>query len=523
MFGKEVHSRIFFISLACLAASLPLSVFTTSLFQIVLAGNWLIEGRFMEKWKLFRNRKSIWFILSIYIIFLLGLLYSHDFQYAIHDLRIKLPLLLLVVIMGTSSTISKIELKWILLALVAGVFIGSVSSMSVLLGVIDIPFKDMREISLFVSHIRFSLLINVSVFSLAYMIFDREYSARKWEPAVYSAIMVWFIIFLLILQSITGIMIFLVVSFVIFWIYLHKLWSLMLRWTLAVFMLTSLLVGLTFLTRSVGRFYKVEYIEPETVEKTTVGGRPYAHNFDSPFIENGHYTWIYICEPELEKEWNRVSDLDYQGKDLNGNDIKYTLIRYMTSKGLKKDSVGVGQLNTEDIRFIEEGKANYLFGRRWSLYAKIYEVLWQIDVYRKGGNSSGHSVTQRIFYIKAALGIIRENPLIGVGTGDVMNAYKEYYNRIDSPLAKEWRLRAHNQFLTFMVTYGIIGFIWIMFSLLYPVYLEGKSNDYFMLMFMMVGLLSMLNEDTLETHTGISFFAFFYSLFLFATVYDKKN
>jgi hypothetical protein len=395
--------------------------------------------------------------------------------------------------------------------------------MSVLIGIIDIPFKDMREISLFVSHIRFSLLINVSIFSLAYIIFDREYSSRKWEPPLYTAIMVWFIIFLLILQAITGILIFLIVSFVIFWIYLHRVWSVVLRWTLAVFMLTALFFGISFLTRSLGKFYKVEYVDPETVEKTTLGGRPYAHNFESTFIENGHYTWIYFCEPELEQEWNRVSDIDYRGEDRNGNEIKYTLIRYLTSMGLKKDSVGVGQLSPEDIRNIEEGKANYLYGKRWSFYAKMYEVLWQIDVYRKGGNSSGHSVTQRIYYIKAALDIISEHPMIGVGTGDVLTAYEDYYNKIDSPLAKEWRLRAHNQFLTFMVTYGIIGFIWIMFSLLYPVYLEGKSSDYFIWMFLMVGMLSMLNEDTLETHTGISFFAFFYSLFLFATVHEKKK
>ena len=523
MFGKEVHSRIYFFSLACLAASLPLSIFTTSLFQIVLAGNWLLEGRYREKWNFLRTRKSIWLILSVYVVFLLGLLYTSDFQYAFHDMRIKVPLLLLVVVMGTTPPVSKIQFKWILFALVFGVFAGSVSSMSVLLGIVEIPFKDMREISLFVSHIRFSLLINVAIFSLAYMIFDREYSSRKWEPPLYTGIMVWFIIFLLILQAITGILIFLVVSFVIFWIYLHKVWSPVIRWTLAVFMLAAIILGISFLSRSLSRFYKVEYIDPETIEKTTAGGRPYAHKFDSPYIENGHYTWIYICEPELEQEWNQVSDMDYQGKDLSGNDIRYTLIRYLTSLGLRKDSVGVRQLSPDDIRFIEEGKANYLYGKRWSFYAKMYEVLWQIDVYRKGGNSSGHSVTQRIYYIEAALGIIKDHPLIGVGTGDVLTAYEDYYMKIDSSLAKEWRLRAHNQFLTFMVTYGILGFIWILFCLLYPVYLEGKGSDYFVWMFLMVGLLSMLNEDTLETHTGISFFAFFYSLFLFANLNEKRT
>jgi hypothetical protein len=36
------------------------------------------------------------------------------------------------------------------------------------------------------------------------------------------------------------------------------------------------------------------------------------------------------------------------------------------------------------------------------------------------------------------------------------------------------------------------------------------------MMFFFIAFLSMLNEDTLETHAGVTFFSYFYSLFLFA-------
>ena len=271
------------------------------------------------------------------------------------------------------------------------------------------------------------------------------------------------------------------------------------------------------------RLYKVEQVDPETIEQTTAGGRPYSHDFDSPFIENGHYIYLYLCETELEQEWNRISKTDYHGRDAQGNEIKYTLIRYLTSMGLRKDSAGVSRLSREDVEFIEQGKANYLYGRKWSFYSKVYDILWQIDVYRKGGNPSGHSVTQRIHYLRAALGIIRENPWIGVGTGDVSMAFEDYYERMESPLDERWRLRAHNQYLTFLLTYGILGFLWIMFSLLYPVYLESRGRGYFIWTFLLVAFMSMLNEDTLETHTGVSFFAFFYALFLLATVPQEED
>jgi hypothetical protein len=42
--------------------------------------------------------------------------------------------------------------------------------------------------------------------------------------------------------------------------------------------------------------------------------------------------------------------------------------------------------------------------------------------------------------------------------------------------------------------------------------------------FFMLVVLSMLWEDTLETHTGVSFFAYFYSVFIFGTEsYEGKD
>ena len=45
---------------------------------------------------------------------------------------------------------------------------------------------------------------------------------------------------------------------------------------------------------------------------------------------------------------------------------------------------------------------------------------------------------------------------------------------------------------------------------------ENKQKDYWFMMFFFIAFLSMLNEDTLETHAGVTFFSYFYSLFLFA-------
>ena len=133
----------------------------------------------------------------------------------------------------------------------------------------------------------------------------------------------------------------------------------------------------------------------------------------------------------------------------------------------------------------------------------------------KGGNPSGHSVVQRLEFWKAALQIIKENPLLGVGTGDVKNAFEDQYTKMNSPLAKEWRLRSPNQFLAITVAFGFIGLILFLITLIFPLIADKNFNTYLYLMFFVIGFLSMISEDTLETQAGVTFFAFFNSLLLF--------
>jgi len=515
MFARKIHAAIHLLGLTGLAISLPLSVFTTSVSIFLLALNWLLEGDFKTKYRTALERKSLLLVISIYLIFVAGLIFTRDFSYGFHDLKIKVPLLVLPLLLGTSEPLSRQNLRWILLSLITGVTIGSLASSMVLSGLVDYPFTDIREISIFVNHIRFAILIDIAVFTLAYLLLSREFNDPPWRRVLYAILFLWLIVFLVLLQSITGIMIFLGVGFILFWIYLRRINSLLMRWTLAVFMLSGALIMLAYIARFAGKFYYVEEVDRSSIDLYTENGNPYKHDFSQSFLENGNYIWLYVCERELEEQWNRISSMDYGGKDMMDQDLRFTLIRYLTSLGLRKDSAGISILTPADIQLVEQGKTNHIYGNRYSINTKLYEVFWQVDVSRKGGNPSGHSLTQRILYLKAAADIISDNLWTGVGTGDVNSAYLEYYEKINSPLEKRWRLRAHNQYLTFILTYGIFGFVWLIFAFTAPVWLERRWSDYFMIMFLLVAFSSMLNEDTLETHTGVTYFAFFYALFLF--------
>jgi hypothetical protein len=508
------YRTIYLVSLSLLVISLPLSVFATSVAEIMLAANWILEGNYRSKWQVFRRRKSLWLIGSIYLLHMAGLLYSADLGYALHDLKINLPFLVLPLVIGTSPATDHTELKWILISLVAGVTASTLISASILFGIFPYEYHDVREISLFVSHIRLSLLVNMAIFVLLYFVFGTDFSFSRKIKLVLFIILLWLTVFLFLLQAITGIVALMATGFILFWVVIGKVRHLALKWFLVVMMISATFIVFWFLAGSVTQFYGVEEVDYALLPEETVNGNPYSHDLEDRQIENGHYVWLYVCEEELRPGWNAISNIDYDGRDEVGQRIKYTLIRYLASRGYRKDSVGLSRLTDRDIQLIESGKANYLYGNKISLYPKIYEVIWQIDVFRRGGNPSGHSITQRLLFLQTGFQIAGENFWIGVGTGDVARAFETYYDNSDSQLKEKYRLRAHNQYLTYLITFGFIGFCWFMVALVWPVFLEKKWKDYLFVVFFIIGLMSMMNEDTLETHTGNSYFAFFYALFL---------
>jgi len=102
-----------------------------------------------------------------------------------------------------------------------------------------------------------------------------------------------------------------------------------------------------------------------------------------------------------------------------------------------------------------------------------------------------------------------------VGNGDVKTEFQEYYEAVDSPLSQKWRRRAHNQFLTFLISFGLPGLLIFVVALVVPLYLAGRQRSFLAAGFLILLMLSMLSEDTLETATGAAFSALFYALFVF--------
>jgi len=188
---------------------------------------------------------------------------------------------------------------------------------------------------------------------------------------------------------------------------------------------------------------------------------------------------------------------------------------------LRKDETGVNALTDKDIHLIELGVANYNYVHTPGIRMRILKILMGYEVYKKTGDPSGSSVMQRIEYSKASLKLIKKHFWTGVGTGDIENVMIAQYKEMKSGLRTQYMYHAHNQYFAVFITFGVFGFLWFIFALIYPPFKLGRFSDYFFVTFFLIITWSMLSDDTLETQAGVTLFAFFYTLLLFGK--EKKN
>lgn len=337
--------------------------------------------------------------MSVFAIHIIGLLYTENFEYALKDLKIKLPILLLPIVFASSISLTKKQFDRILEILILTAFVSSLYAFYIYIRYYGNEIKELREISTIISHIRLSLMNAIASFAAFYLIFTKKENLISIRNILLLSIGIWLFIFNGILGARMGILIYFVMAalFAFYLIYTLRKWWLTISLILAV--------------------------------------------------------------------------------------IALPVITYLSIPSVK---------------------------------IRVDEIKYELNNYQQGGDPSGQSIAQRFVFWKIAIDIFKTSPVIGIGTGDVKDAYTAYYDAHPTIIQEKFQHRAHNQYLTILFTFGIIGFIIFMYGIISPLFYEKKYFDYFYIIFLISFLLSMTMEDTIETQAGVTFYAFFNALFLYA-------
>lgn len=508
--GRDAFSVVHLCALVLVAIMLPWSKALLSMAQLLLVANWLVEGLVRRDLKArfgraFTQAPSVVFI-GFFFLHLVGLLWTTDQKWGFDLVRILLPVLAFGAVLGASSPLKPAEFRSVLLFGAWSVVVSTFASLVARYG----QAADYRSLSVFTSHIRLALLL-----CLAIVVFLWDRGGPRYLRYAGHAAALWCLFYIDRLGSIQGYIILAVIAAMFLWrwsVRLPKHW----RWTLRVSMVLVPLLALLMGWLEVAARYRLP--DPAITQKVerTAGGEYYQHDSRNPQMENGNHVWVYVAMDELERGWTGRSKVPFNGEDAKGHPVWSTLVRYMASKGLKKDSVALASLSAADINAIERGVTNAHPPRWAGATARFDEVVFELQQYHAMGAVDGHSVAMRLEYLKTGFGVARNNWLFGVGTGDTEQAFQEAYERSGSRLSPQWRHRAHNQYLTLWISFGVVGLVYGLFAWWWPAYRMKAWHTPLFIAFAVIFGISCLTDDTIETQVGATFFAFYYTLLVFA-------
>lgn len=506
--GKPVHYYIQLVAMMGIAAGLPFSKIPLSIGTMLLGLNVILLWDWKNVWEKWSSNRWLWLLFAYFLVEILSIIWSADKHEAWNMIRRELTLYAIpLTIVAIPLTAFK-HYKWVVISFLTAVFITSFINVGTYFHWWGSKvYDDIRSLSLFVSHLRYAMMIALGlVFCAAWWIRKFPY---RWIAV---ALAVWFLYYTFLSQIGMGVFTLSGIVLMMFW---FKVKSIRTPWIkrafIAAFSACILFVGVFLYVKLQPVPHKVE-LSPADYGTKTVNGAEYSFDLlEKMNWENGYPVLAYIADSELEKEWSESSEVDYRnGVDLKGNPIRNILWRYMTSKGLRKDSLDFQKMTKQDIRNVELGFASVEMAKG-GISAQLYRMRGQLDNME---DPNGKSLLEKIESLKAGMTIIKAHPFIGVGVGDMHQSFADAYKTNHSKLTLENQHLTHNQFLTTWIAGGIICFIAFVSLWFMQLATVLRINAFEWTGFLVITMLSFLIEDTLQTQTGVAFVAFFFAFFI---------
>ncbi len=118
----------------------------------------------------------------------------------------------------------------------------------------------------------------------------------------------------------------------------------------------------------------------------------------------------------------------------------------------------------------------------------------------------------RLMSWKSSIELIKENPIWGVGLGDVQNYLDAKYSKNEFSTPLKQHLNSHNQFMQLYVECGLLGIVILLalFLKLYNYSSIRSKQGILTLLFFILAFISFFFESTFNRYAGISFFIFFF-------------
>ncbi|MFT7297776.1 MAG: O-antigen ligase [Sphingobacteriales bacterium] len=424
--------KLFFVAMIIIAAFMPFWNLGVNIGVGMLAAAWLISADFRSKIKTFKARPLFWLLPILFLICLLGLLYSSNQTEAFKDLGVKLPLLLVPLIFGSSKVVSRAQL-----GVIMKVFIGAclVACFYCLFMAGYYNVQEGYTLSYFLGRIfgDTPMLGEYAYFNYEHFTYHYFSTPLKFQP-------IYFSLFLT----------------------LAAYFSIWLAW-----------------------------------ENKRVG--------NSEFTKRGIILFVFF--------FVIIMLLSSRSQSMV---FIFTSVLWAIVWAIKNKKLILG---------LSVGGMVVLFGMMMIMFNPINKSRFteMVDMENTYEETEWMGRSLRLQKWLYALELIKENPVIGVGVGDAPDELMRIYAKNDFHIGLKKKFNSHNEYLQFAIHSGVLGLLFLLFSLAYPAWVGLKSQKNLFLAFVILFSLSLITEAMFERTKGLMFFTFFYSILAGFFIYPETE
>ncbi|MBI2281003.1 MAG: O-antigen ligase family protein [Bacteroidetes bacterium] len=380
----EFHRKSHYFIAILIAFTLPFGKFTP-LFIGLLLINWIVEADFKTKFNNFiKNKLAILFV-SLYLIHVLGLIYTNNMASGLFDIQVKLSLLIFPLIFA-SRPLTKAELSNVFCAFTIGLVYASIYMISRAVSLYFIEYEVAffyKEFSALIHTSYISMYMNLAIVWLLITLFNKEHE-QLFSKISSSFLILFFSFIIVLLASKSGIL-----TLVLIYIGI-LLYFILYKKNYLVGVIGILLIAFSLVL--VSRF--------------------------APVVTN------------------RIDSF-------------------------------LGAIHTES------------------------------------NTETTESTSVRMLIWESSNQVIKNNFLLGVGTGDAKDVLNDEYSKKNISNALNHNLNAHNEFYQIFICLGVVGFIILVLNLFYPIIYYSKTADYLYVIFLLIITFNFLSEAFFNSIFGL--------------------
>ena len=185
---------------------------------------WIIEFDFRKKLKRLRERHNRLYLLSfasLYVLYLVGILYSSNINYAVFDLEVKLSLIIFPIIFSTikKEVFTASNFKKILIVFIVGCFVGTVISLvdAFIIFSENNQFSEFyySKLSFFHHPSYFAMYLNFAIAIIMTILLKTRITKQKRKQVFFMILLtIYFSLFVIMLSSKAGILALFILFFI---------------------------------------------------------------------------------------------------------------------------------------------------------------------------------------------------------------------------------------------------------------------------------------------------------------------